>query len=102
LFWDELFECSPLPSGFDWVPQCLKDRSFRRLFAPSIDEKLEAIGSGRALPTLLRTVAQHWGRPNGIFAWEHVQVEALRALLDVPDPTGVRRSSARCARISAA
>jgi DNA polymerase-3 subunit epsilon len=89
LFWDELFERSQLPSGFDWVPQCLKDRSFRRLFAPSIDEKLEAIGSGRALPTLLRTVAQHWGRPNGIFAWDDVQVEALRALLDGADPTGV-------------
>jgi DNA polymerase-3 subunit epsilon len=91
LFWDELFERSQLPSGFDWVPQCLKDRSFRRLFAPSIDEKLEAIGSGRALPTLLRTVAQHWGRPNGIFSWDHVQVEALRALLDGADPTGVAK-----------
>jgi DNA polymerase-3 subunit epsilon len=91
LFWDELFERSQLPSGFDWVPQCLKDRSFRRLFAPSIDEKLEAIGSGRALPTLLRTVAQHWGRPNGRFSWDHVQVEALRALLDGADPTGVAK-----------
>jgi DNA polymerase-3 subunit epsilon len=91
LFWDELFERSQLPSGFDWVPQCLKDRSFRRLFAPSIDEKLEAIGSGRALATLLRTVAQHWGRPNGIFSWDHVQVEALRALLDGADPTGVAK-----------
>ncbi|QOZ51543.1 exonuclease domain-containing protein [Bradyrhizobium sp. CCBAU 53338] len=89
LFWDELFERSQLPSGFDWLPQCLRDRSFCRLFAPSIEEKLEAIGSGRALPTLLRTVAQHWGRPNGIFAWDHVQVEALRALLEGADQIGV-------------
>ncbi|WP_225130638.1 MULTISPECIES: 3'-5' exonuclease [unclassified Bradyrhizobium] len=91
LFWDELFERSQLPSGFDWLPQCLKDRSFRRLFAPSIDEKLEAIGSRRALPSLLRTVAQRWGRANGIFAWDHVQVEALRALLDGADPAGVAK-----------
>jgi DNA polymerase III subunit epsilon len=91
LFWDELFERTKLPSGFDWVPQCLKDRSFCWLFAASIDEKLEAVGSGRALPTILRTVAQHWGRPNGIFAWNHVQVEALRALLDGTDPTGLAK-----------
>ena len=29
-----------LHSGFDWVPQCLKDRSFRRLFAD--DDRREA------------------------------------------------------------
>ena len=28
LFWDELFETGQLHSGFDWVPHCLKDRSF--------------------------------------------------------------------------
>ena len=91
LFWDELFEKAKLPSGFDWMPHCLKDRSFRRLFASSIEEKLEAIRSGQALPTILRTVAARWGRPNGIFAWDHVQVEALRALLDGADPAGIAR-----------
>ncbi|KRR25276.1 DNA polymerase [Bradyrhizobium lablabi] len=91
LFWDELFESTQMPSGFDWIPHCLKDRSFHRLFASTIDEKLEAIALGNALPSILRTVAARWGRPNGIFAWDHVQVEALRALLDGVDPSGIAR-----------
>ncbi|OKO87678.1 DNA polymerase [Bradyrhizobium sp. NAS80.1] len=91
LFWDELFESAQLPSGFDWVPHCLKDRSFYRLFASTIDEKLEAIGSGKAFPMILRNVAARWGRPNGIFAWDHVQVEALNSLLEGANPTGIAR-----------
>ena len=89
LFWDELFESTRMPSGFDWLPHSLKNRSFRRLFAATIDEKLAAIASGSALPLILRTVAAKWGRPNGIFSWDHVQVEALRALLEGADPTGI-------------
>nr|WP_038966953.1 exonuclease domain-containing protein [Bradyrhizobium diazoefficiens] len=91
LFWDELFETTQLASGFDWVPHCLKDRSFRRLFTSSIDAKLEAIESGNGLAIILRTIAARWGRPNGIFAWDHVQVEALRALLEGTDLAGVTR-----------
>lgn len=91
LFWDELFETAHLASGFDWVPHCLKDRSFSRLFASAIEEKLDAIRSNTAFPLILRTVAARWGRPNGIFAWDHVQVEALRALLEGVDPAGVAR-----------
>ena len=89
LFWDELFENTRMASGFDWLPHCLKDRSFRRLYAATIDEKLAAIASRSALPLILRTVAAKWGRPNGIFSWDHVQVEALRALLEGSDPAGV-------------
>ncbi|KYH01767.1 exonuclease domain-containing protein [Bradyrhizobium sp. DOA1] len=89
LFWDELFESTRMPSAFDWLPHCLKDRSFRRLFAATIDEKLTAIASGASLPLILRTVAARWGRPNGIFSWDHVQVEALRALLEGSNPAGI-------------
>jgi DNA polymerase-3 subunit epsilon len=89
LFWDELFESTRMPSGFDWLPHCLKDRSFRRLFAATVDEKLAAIVSGSALPLILRTVAARWGRPNGVFSWDHVQLEALRALLEGSDPAGI-------------
>ena len=91
LFWDELFETAHLSSGFDCVPHCLKDRSFSRLFASTIDEKLDAIRSKNAYSLILRTVAARWGRPNGIFAWDHVQVEALRALLEGTDPAGIAR-----------
>ena len=68
LFWDELFESDLLNSSFDWVPHCLKDRSFVRRFATQIDEKLDAVRSGNALNLLLRPIAAKWGRPNGIFA----------------------------------
>src|SRR3984885_14876788 len=30
LFWDELFETGQLHSGFDWMPQCLKNKTFMR------------------------------------------------------------------------
>ncbi|TWH94032.1 VRR-NUC domain-containing protein [Bradyrhizobium daqingense] len=89
LFWDELFENTRMPSGFDWLPHCLKDRSFHRLFAATIDGKLASIASGTCLPLILRTVAAKWGRPNGIFSWDHVQVEALRALLEGSNPAGM-------------
>jgi DNA polymerase-3 subunit epsilon len=89
LFWDELFESTQMPSGFDWIPHCLKDRSFRRLFAAKIEAKLDAIASRTAFPLILRTVAARWGRPNGIFAWDHVQVEALSAVFEGSDPLGI-------------
>src|SRR3984893_16229993 len=81
LFWDELFESDLLNSSFDWVPHCLKDRSFAHRFAAQIDDKLDAIRSGNAFNLLLRPIAAKWGRPNGIFAWDHVDVDALRLLL---------------------
>ena len=102
LFWDELFESGLLNSSFDWVPHCLKDRSFAHRFAPQIDEKLDAVRSGKAFNLLLRPIAAKWGRPNGIFAWDHVDVDALRAAA-VGNRRGRDRNHrhARCARISA-
>jgi DNA polymerase-3 subunit epsilon len=89
LFWDELFESELLHSSFDWVPHCLKDRSFARRFAAQIDDKLAAIRSGNALHLLLRPIAANWGRPNGIFAWDHVDVDALRLLLSGTSGEGI-------------
>lgn len=82
LFWDELFEAGQMNSGFDWIPHCLRDRTFFKRFAMRIEEKLQAVRSGNAFPIVLRTVAAKWGRPNGIFAWDRVQMTALRALID--------------------
>jgi DNA polymerase III subunit epsilon len=89
LFWDELFECDQLHSNFDWVPHCLKDRSFARRFAAQIDGKLDAVRSGSALNLLLRPIAAKWGSPNGIFAWDHVDVDALRLLLSGTSGKGI-------------
>jgi DNA polymerase-3 subunit epsilon len=89
LFWDELFESGQLHSGFDWMPHCLKDRTFAQLFAGQIETKLAAVASQAALPQILRTVAAKWGKPNGVFAWEHVDIDALRALLAGARATGL-------------
>lgn len=89
LFWEELFESGQLHSTFDWVPHCLKDHSFGRLFARQIDTKLTTVRLGQGLPLLLRTLAARWGRPNGVFVWDHVEVEALRALLTGTDPNAI-------------
>ncbi|CCD95916.1 conserved hypothetical protein [Bradyrhizobium sp. ORS 375] len=89
LFWDELFESGQLHSGFDWVPHCLKDRTFIRTFKPEVERKLAAVRSGEALPLILRMLAARWGRSNGIFNWDRFQIEAVRALLDHASPHGV-------------
>jgi DNA polymerase-3 subunit epsilon len=81
LFWDELFESGQLHSGFDWVPHCLKDRSFARIFEQPIAAKLEAIRERKALPLILKPVAAHWGKPNGIFSWQSIDIETLKTLL---------------------
>jgi DNA polymerase III subunit epsilon len=81
LFWDELFESGQLHSNFDWVPQCLKHKTFTRLFAAQINEKLALVAAQSALAPILRTVASRCRRPNGIFAWDWVDMEALRAVL---------------------
>ena len=81
LFWNELFETGQLHSGFDWMPQCLKNKTFMRSFGQQIEGKLLAVQSRTALPPILRSVADHWAKPNGIFAWDHVDMDALRALL---------------------
>ena len=89
LFWDELFESDLLHSSFDWVPHCLNDRSFARRFTSQIDDKLEAVRSGSAFNLLLRQITANWGRPNGVFAWDHVDVDALRLLLSGASREGI-------------
>jgi DNA polymerase-3 subunit epsilon len=67
----------------------LKDKSFFRQFAAQIETKLAAIRSGNAFNLLLKCIAARWGRPNGIFAWDHVDVDALRMLLAGANLNGV-------------
>ena len=89
LFWDELFESDQLHNSFDWVPHCLKDRTFARRFGTRIDEKLNALRSGNGFALLLRTVAGRWGQLNGLFAWDQTLVEALRLLLSGTNREGL-------------
>src|SRR4030081_925935 len=89
LFWDELFESDQLHSSFDWVPHLHRRRNFARRFATQIDDKLDAVRSGNALGLLLRPIAANWGSPNGIFARDHVDVDALRLLLSGTSGEGI-------------
>lgn len=89
LFWDELFESGQLHSGFDWMPHCLNDRSFARLFTAKIKSKLSAVASRSALPLILRTCASKWGSPNGMFLWNRIDMNAVRSLLNKADPSGI-------------
>jgi len=57
--------------------------------ASSARSKLDAVRSGHALNLLLRPIAANWGRPNGIFAWDHVDVDALRLLLSGASGEGI-------------
>ena len=63
------------------MPQCLKNKTFMRSFGQQIEGKLAAVQSRKALPPILRSVAAHWAKPNGIFAWDHLEMDALHALL---------------------
>jgi DNA polymerase III subunit epsilon len=47
-----------------------------RSFYQQIDRKLAAVQGRAALPSLLRSIAAHWAKPNGIFAWDHVDMDA--------------------------
>jgi DNA polymerase-3 subunit epsilon len=89
LFWDELFESGQLHSGFDWMPQCLMNKTFSRQFAEQIEQKVAALRSGEALNLLLKVITAKWGRPNGIFSWDHVDIDALRLLLDGTSKDGL-------------
>jgi DNA polymerase-3 subunit epsilon len=91
LFWDELFESGQLHSGFDFIPHCLRDGTFSRRFLAQIEGKLAEVQSGNALAIILRTVASKWGRPNGIFAWDHADIGALRTLLTGTSPDGLTK-----------
>jgi hypothetical protein len=98
LFWDELFESGQLHSGFDWVPHCLRDRTFHRRFASQIDGKLTPVRSGNAFPIILRTVAAKWASPTesspGITCRWALCVPCSKAL----PPMDWRRLFGRCAR----
>lgn len=89
LFWDELFESGQLHSGFDWMPHCLKDKSFTRIFAAQIEAKLSAVRSGQALPLILKTIAARFGRANAVFEWRYVNVDAIKLLLTGANAEGI-------------
>jgi DNA polymerase-3 subunit epsilon len=81
LFWEELFESGQLGCGFDWIPHCLTNGSFATAFASELERKLSAVRRGEAMPILLRSIAEYWGRPNGIVSWSAIGMEAVRDLL---------------------
>jgi len=82
IFWEELFEKSKPSSSFDWLPQTLRDKTFYKCFEDSITHKLDAARQGKILPLILKTIASHWDKPNGIFGWNHVEIDEIRDFLE--------------------
>ncbi|MGZ3297458.1 MAG: exonuclease domain-containing protein [Asticcacaulis sp.] len=90
LFWDELFEGGALSSGFDRVPQSLRDRTFHLKFAAVIDAKLSAVAMGEAEAMIGATAYHHFGEDNGLFMWSEGLGAMLRAFLRTAPPAAVR------------
>lgn len=90
LFWDELFESGELSSGFDLVPQCLRDRTFHTKFAGALDAGLDAVARGEAGPLVERTVRRRNGELNGLFGWFEGINALMQAFLRVAPPAAVR------------
>lgn len=81
LFWDEIFAPESLHSGFDRVPQCLKDRSFSTRFGEAIASKLDRVRARNAITILLQGIASHMGTANGVFSWNDIDIDACQDLL---------------------
>lgn len=90
IFWDELFETGAMSSGFDLVPQTLKDRTFHKVHAKAIAAKLDAIMAGGALDMVRETAVNHAGDENGIVWWHDSLGLLMTQLLVAAPPSAVR------------
>ncbi len=93
LFWDEL--TAPADGGasspFDFLPQSLKDGSFRERNAAAVAAAYQAIETPGALKRrLLKAGTLHYGTANGIFRWRRQTLDAVFALADHGAPAGIR------------
>jgi DNA polymerase-3 subunit epsilon len=94
LFWDELTASADggASSPFDFLPQSLKDGSFRERNAQAVEAAYTAIDTPGALKRrLLKAGTLHYGTANGIFRWRRQTLDALFALADHGSPAGIRQ-----------
>lgn len=94
LFWDEL--TAPADGGasspFDFLPQSLKDGSFRERNRAAVAAAYAAIETPGALKRrLLKAGTLHYGTANGIFRWRRQTLDAVFALADHGPQAGVRQ-----------
>jgi len=89
LFWDELFESGELSSGFDLVPQCLRDRTFHVKFADAVEAGIDAVARGEAGPLIERTARRRNGELNGLFMWFDGINALMQAFLKAAPPDAV-------------
>ena len=102
LFWDELFESGQLHSGFDWVPHCLRDRTFHRRFASQIDEKLEEVRSGTRFRSSCAPSLQDGAGPTESSRGTTYRSAHCGPCSKAPARTAWPRLFGRCAKTSAA
>lgn len=93
-FWDEL--TAPADGGasspFDFLPQSLRDGSFRERNKAAVAAAYEAIETpGTLKRRLLKTGTQHYGTPNGIFRWRRQTLDAVFVLADHGPAAGIRQ-----------
>lgn len=93
LFWNELAEATDggASSPFDFIPQSLRDGSFRERHAGAIESAFRDIDTPGALKRrLLKAGTLHYGTPNGIFRWRRQTLEALFALAERAESRAIR------------
>ncbi len=93
LFWDELTQGSEgaASSPFDYLPQAIRDRSFRHRNEVAVATALAIIDTPGALKKrLLKIGTLHFGTPNGIFRWRRQTMDALFALADHGEPAAIK------------
>lgn len=93
-FWEELFESdsSSLFNEFERFPRELSDRSFLRIHAQTIHEKLTHLEDPASmLRELQNKVLEKNKIPNGIFSWHESIPHQLELLFRHAPPTAIRR-----------
>ena len=84
VFWDLLFgEGADLHSGFDRLPSSLKQRTFYKLNAAAIEQRLEDL---QDLSRFAETVTAHADTLNGIFSWHPPTLPLLEVFLKTASP----------------
>ncbi|MBM3618441.1 MAG: DNA polymerase III subunit epsilon, partial [Alphaproteobacteria bacterium] len=88
--WEVLFEHpDSLHSGFDRLPQSLRDRTFHKKFAVQVDQALQAFREGRGWQRVAKTLAANWGTENPLVYWHEDMGQMLKQFLDAAPQNAV-------------
>jgi len=90
LFWDEIYDAdAALHNAFQRRPASLSDGTFYERYADRIETKLAKFNSPTRMVDLMRTVAAHHRRANGIFQWSGRTLETVQLLMACENATTI-------------